>query len=84
LQSGEFNWNGQERGLVLGAFFYGYILTQLPGGYLAGRLVQDSLFYVVDHFNPQKNGQIWTCILKNESNYCNRRKCVLGARFFWS
>jgi len=54
LQSGEFNWNGQERGLVLGAFFYGYILTQLPGGYLAGRLVQDSLFYVVDHFNPQK------------------------------
>lgn len=37
IQGGEFNWNGHQRGLVLGAFFYGYILTQIPGGYLASR-----------------------------------------------
>jgi len=36
-KGGEFNWNGEQRGLVLGAFFYGYILTQIPGGYLASR-----------------------------------------------
>ncbi|XP_076823696.1 sialin-like [Clavelina lepadiformis] len=34
---GEFNWDSNQRSLVLGAFFYGYVLTQLPGGYLASR-----------------------------------------------
>jgi len=33
--NGEFNWNANQQGLVLGAFFYGYILTQIPGGWLA-------------------------------------------------
>ena len=30
-----FNWNSQEQGVILGAFFYGYILTQVPGAVLA-------------------------------------------------
>ncbi|XP_041360914.1 sialin-like [Gigantopelta aegis] len=33
--SGEFPWNEETQGWVLGAFFYGYIITQIPGGYLA-------------------------------------------------
>ena len=37
FQSGEFNWDGDRQGLVLGSFFYGYILTQVPGGYLGER-----------------------------------------------
>lgn len=32
---GPFNWNEQQQGLILGSFFYGYVLTQLPGGRLA-------------------------------------------------
>lgn len=32
-----FNWDPQEQGLILGAFFYGYIFTQIPGGMLAER-----------------------------------------------
>ena len=37
LQSsdGPFNWDEEEQGIILGAFFYGYILTQIPGGFLA-------------------------------------------------
>lgn len=31
----QFHWNSKERGLVLGSFFYGYILTQFIGGYIA-------------------------------------------------
>nr|XP_026696646.1 sialin [Ciona intestinalis] len=42
--TGEFNWDAHKRSLVLGAFFYGYILTQLPGGYLAGRFGGKWLF----------------------------------------
>uniref|UniRef100_A0A8C6L641 Sialin n=1 Tax=Nothobranchius furzeri TaxID=105023 RepID=A0A8C6L641_NOTFU len=32
-----YNWNTKTQGWILGSFFYGYILTQIPGGYLAGR-----------------------------------------------
>ncbi|KAF3708010.1 Sialin Membrane glycoprotein SP55 [Channa argus] len=32
-----YNWSSETQGWILGSFFYGYILTQIPGGYLAGR-----------------------------------------------
>ncbi|KAF6205216.1 hypothetical protein GE061_019383 [Apolygus lucorum] len=34
IQEAEFDWNSQTKGLVLSCFFYGYICTQLLGGYL--------------------------------------------------
>ncbi|UJR21148.1 hypothetical protein I4U23_024247 [Adineta vaga] len=33
----EFDWEPSKQGLVLGAFFYGYIVTQIIGGMLAER-----------------------------------------------
>ncbi len=30
-----FDWNQKEKGVILGAFFYGYILTQVLGGFVA-------------------------------------------------
>ncbi|KAI6648921.1 solute carrier family 17 (anion/sugar transporter), member 5, isoform CRA_b [Oopsacas minuta] len=30
-----FNWSDEEQGWVLAAFFYGYLLTQIPGGWLS-------------------------------------------------
>ena len=44
LQAGEFNWSKQRQGLVLGAFFWGYMLTQIPAGYLASRFGGKQLF----------------------------------------
>ncbi|KAK2824551.1 hypothetical protein Q5P01_021726 [Channa striata] len=32
-----YDWNSETQGWILGSFFYGYILTQIPGGYMAGR-----------------------------------------------
>uniref|UniRef100_A0A3P9H8S6 Sialin n=1 Tax=Oryzias latipes TaxID=8090 RepID=A0A3P9H8S6_ORYLA len=32
-----YNWDSETQGWILGSFFYGYILTQIPGGYMAGR-----------------------------------------------
>ena len=32
---GEFFWSAEEQGLILGAFYYGYICTQIPGGMIA-------------------------------------------------
>lgn len=33
----EFDWDSKTKGLILSSFFYGYILTQLPGGWLASK-----------------------------------------------
>ncbi|CAL8258872.1 unnamed protein product [Lota lota] len=32
-----YNWSSESQGWILGSFFYGYIFTQIPGGYLASR-----------------------------------------------
>lgn len=34
----KYDWDGNTQGWILGSFFYGYILTQIPGGYLAGKI----------------------------------------------
>ncbi|XP_013416430.1 sialin-like [Lingula anatina] len=34
---GEFDWDKSLRGTILSSFFYGYICTQILGGWLAGR-----------------------------------------------
>lgn len=34
---GEFQWTEVEQGVILGSFFWGYILTQIPGGILTKR-----------------------------------------------
>ncbi|XP_047663697.1 sialin isoform X2 [Tachysurus fulvidraco] len=31
-----YQWNPQTQGMLLGAFFFGYLFTQVPGGYLSG------------------------------------------------
>ncbi|KAF8033902.1 hypothetical protein BT93_C0240 [Corymbia citriodora subsp. variegata] len=45
--SHQFGWNSSVAGLVQSSFFWGYALSQLPGGWLAkifgGRLVLDAL-----------------------------------------
>lgn len=34
-KDGDFEWDEATQGIVLGSFFYGYVLTQVPGGRLA-------------------------------------------------
>ncbi|XP_066922006.1 vesicular glutamate transporter 1-like [Clytia hemisphaerica] len=33
-QEAEFDWDSEKKGMLLGAFFYGYFFTQIPTGYL--------------------------------------------------
>ncbi|XP_012256645.2 sialin [Athalia rosae] len=33
--AGEFDWDEKTQGIILGAFFFGYVLTNVPGGRLA-------------------------------------------------
>ncbi|XP_025090960.1 sialin-like [Pomacea canaliculata] len=41
---GEFDWDQNSQSLILGAFYYGYILTQVPGGWLAEKMGGKLLF----------------------------------------
>ncbi|XP_068081205.1 vesicular glutamate transporter 1 [Anabrus simplex] len=40
----EFPWDSEMQGLVLSSFFYGYIITQIPGGWLATQIGGKRLF----------------------------------------
>ena len=44
FQGEQYNWGAEEQGLILGAFFYGYIITQVPGGYLSEKMGAKWLF----------------------------------------
>lgn len=35
FQGKKYPWDANTQGWILGSFFYGYIITQVPGGYLA-------------------------------------------------
>ncbi|XP_054159719.1 putative inorganic phosphate cotransporter [Oppia nitens] len=37
-KSGEFEWTDSQQTLVLGAFFYGYVVTQIPAGIAAEKI----------------------------------------------
>lgn len=49
--SHQFGWNSTTAGLVQSSFFWGYALSQLPGGWLAkifgGRLAFDDPSYLL-------------------------------------
>lgn len=40
----EFDWSQSQKGLVLSAFFYGYITTQFIGGYVASKIGGNVIF----------------------------------------
>ena len=35
MQDGPFAWSRDLQGIIHGSFFWGYILTQMPGGFVA-------------------------------------------------
>lgn len=44
FQKQDYPWSTEVQGLVLSSFFYGYIMTQIPGGWLATRIGGKKLF----------------------------------------
>lgn len=44
IEEPEFDWNGKLQGYILGSYFYGYITTQLIGGWLSARIGGHILF----------------------------------------
>jgi len=54
LQQGIFNWDPQTQGIILGAFFYGYMTTQVISGVIAQKVGGKLLILL---------GMTWTSLL---------------------
>ncbi|KAG7280983.1 hypothetical protein CRUP_016615 [Coryphaenoides rupestris] len=44
LEKAKFNWGPETVGMIHGSFFWGYIVTQIPGGYISSRLAANRVF----------------------------------------
>uniref|UniRef100_A0A8B9H652 Major facilitator superfamily (MFS) profile domain-containing protein n=1 Tax=Astyanax mexicanus TaxID=7994 RepID=A0A8B9H652_ASTMX len=44
LPKAKFNWDPETVGMIHGSFFWGYIVTQIPGGYISSRLAANRVF----------------------------------------
>uniref|UniRef100_A0A8C6ZBC3 Solute carrier family 17 member 8 n=1 Tax=Nothoprocta perdicaria TaxID=30464 RepID=A0A8C6ZBC3_NOTPE len=44
LKKAQFNWDPETVGLIHGSFFWGYIVTQIPGGFIANKLAASRVF----------------------------------------
>jgi len=53
LRDGQFVWDAKTRGFILGPFFYGYIVMEIPGGWLSYRFGGKWIFGL---------GMLWTAI----------------------
>lgn len=46
LQRREFNWTLTELGVMESSFFYGYLLTQIPAGFLAAKFAPNKYVFL--------------------------------------
>ncbi|XP_064417157.1 vesicular glutamate transporter 3 isoform X2 [Latimeria chalumnae] len=44
IQKAQFNWDSETVGLIHGSFFWGYIVTQIPGGFISNKLAANRVF----------------------------------------
>ncbi|XP_038636945.1 vesicular glutamate transporter 3 [Scyliorhinus canicula] len=46
IEKPQFNWNPETVGLIHGSFFWGYIVTQIPGGFISNKFAANRVFGV--------------------------------------
>ncbi|XP_078005529.1 vesicular glutamate transporter 3 isoform X3 [Phascolarctos cinereus] len=44
VQVAQFNWDPETVGLIHGSFFWGYIITQIPGGFISNKFAANRVF----------------------------------------
>nr|XP_032815942.1 vesicular glutamate transporter 2 [Petromyzon marinus] len=44
VQKAEFNWDSGTVGMIHGSFFWGYIVTQIPGGFISNKFAANRVF----------------------------------------
>uniref|UniRef100_A0A8C2L0I1 Solute carrier family 17 member 8 n=1 Tax=Cyprinus carpio TaxID=7962 RepID=A0A8C2L0I1_CYPCA len=70
MQPAQFNWDPETVGLIHGSFFWGYIVTQIPGGFISNKLAANRVFgaaifltSVLNMFIPSAARVHYGCVL---------------------
>ncbi|KAJ8398895.1 hypothetical protein AAFF_G00418030 [Aldrovandia affinis] len=70
MQPAQFNWDPETVGLIHGSFFWGYIVTQIPGGFISNKLAANRVFgaaifltSVLNMFIPSAARQHYGCVM---------------------
>ncbi|KAM6960826.1 vesicular glutamate transporter 3 [Aplochiton taeniatus] len=70
IQRAQFNWDPETVGLIHGSFFWGYIVTQIPGGFISNKLAANRVFgaaifltSVLNMFIPSAARKNYRCVL---------------------
>ena len=86
FQYPDFTWDSNTQGFILGSFFYGYIVTQIPGGWLATRYTWSEYWIrfhwinivVYKSFHIWSLTTIWNCTRKLSIRYGGKRVFLAG------
>uniref|UniRef100_A0A4W5RVL5 Solute carrier family 17 member 8 n=1 Tax=Hucho hucho TaxID=62062 RepID=A0A4W5RVL5_9TELE len=71
LQPAQFNWDPETVGLIHGSFFWGYIVTQIPGGFISNKLAANRLVFgaaifltsILNMFIPSAARRHYGCVM---------------------
>uniref|UniRef100_A0A674EXX4 Solute carrier family 17 member 8 n=1 Tax=Salmo trutta TaxID=8032 RepID=A0A674EXX4_SALTR len=70
LQPAQFNWDPETVGLIHGSFFWGYIVTQIPGGFISNKLAANRVFgaaifltSILNMFVPSAAKRHYSCVM---------------------
>ncbi|KAB0797494.1 hypothetical protein PPYR_08487 [Photinus pyralis] len=84
----EFDWDSKVQGYVLSSFFYGYILTQVAGGWLAGKFGGKHVFgigiavtaalTIVSPFAAKQSYYLFMALRVIEGCYVSEHTCGMG------
>uniref|UniRef100_A0A674EZN7 Solute carrier family 17 member 8 n=1 Tax=Salmo trutta TaxID=8032 RepID=A0A674EZN7_SALTR len=68
--SAQFNWDPETVGLIHGSFFWGYIVTQIPGGFISNKLAANRVFgaaifltSILNMFVPSAAKRHYSCVM---------------------
>lgn len=74
VSGGEFEWSESLQGLILSSFYWGYVITHLPGGYLAERfggkytlslgILSTAIFTLLTPVVVEAGGSTWLIVLR--------------------
>uniref|UniRef100_A0A674EXX9 Solute carrier family 17 member 8 n=1 Tax=Salmo trutta TaxID=8032 RepID=A0A674EXX9_SALTR len=66
----QFNWDPETVGLIHGSFFWGYIVTQIPGGFISNKLAANRVFgaaifltSILNMFVPSAAKRHYSCVM---------------------
>lgn len=63
FQKAQFSWDPETVGMIHGSFFWGYIVTQIPGGFICQKFAANRSVMLSLNADAQKSKTLFTQLL---------------------